>query len=148
MANKTFYPLKPGKNPRGGGGNQWIPMTISRQGNYGVQRTFTGKIVRRRPRHYWSENDLRRVTNATIKDIGKTKIPDTWQWWNFLLDTTLHLLNGVGALAGLASNPTFSGLVGILTWLKENQAWADTWQPRITEAWAEFWRVIYGEDKD
>jgi hypothetical protein len=136
-------PKRTGKNPHGGGGNQWQEMVINRQGNYGVGRTFLGKIVHKRERHYFAPADLYRIQRNVIKQIGQN-LPDTWTWWDFLIDTILHLFGGVSVLSDVTTKPTIQSFMAVFQWFKDNQAWAETWRPRVEKAFEAFWGVING----
>jgi hypothetical protein len=71
-------------NPEGGGGDQFIHLFVVRQGKYGMHRTMVGKIVHRRPRHYWNSNDLQRILPKVAEQEEKTDVDFTW--WQKLMN--------------------------------------------------------------
>lgn len=137
-------PVGHGKNPKGGGGDQWEPMRIERQGNFGVQRTFVGKVVHKRPRHYFSRADYLRISKNIVAEVEQASNGE-FDIWEFIMDTTTHLFNGVGALEGAVGQPTIQNFIKIFDWFRANKAWADEWRPKTEAAFEKFWEEINGE---
>lgn len=59
-------------------------LYVVRQGQYGMHRTMGGKIVYRRPRHYWNSNDLQRILPKVAETEEKTDVDFTW--WQKLMN--------------------------------------------------------------
>lgn len=90
-------------NPEGGGGNQFNPLFVLRQGEYGDHHTMSGKIVYRRPRHNFSTEDLLRVIPrvAAAEEAGEIQ-ENKFAWWeraiNFLAEYMLQKITGIVSL--------------------------------------------------
>jgi len=148
-------PQEPPNEPLGGnqpsGHNTFDPNSVYRQGKYGYHSTFRGKIVAKRPRHYWTANDLARVSRYFARDIDKTvrTEEEAFNLFDFILQTLIHILNGVDVLRGfVGGNPLRADALGniksVIEWLQANKAWEEKWRPRWEKAWKGFWEGMNG----
>jgi hypothetical protein len=114
-------------NPRGGGGDQFVHLYTKRQGDYGSHCTDAGKIVYRRPRHYWTPADISRIVPKVAQKQEEQNAGFDWFWTliNYLSDYMLEKIVGLVGLSDDAASLFWSWIMR--NWIKLcNKIWGSS----------------------